>query len=142
MVDHEYTYDASSIIDKVKIEVKCLKKLPEEIDFYLGIEVYDESGMPISINEPDYSCFSEQSALSQLKEGETTWIEIENYESFNPKEKTATKIRITSVIEEKESTSFVVEETESTDDISSIDADEDPSAKIYPTIIHPPIPTQ
>ncbi len=127
VVDHEYTYDASSIIDKVKIEVKCLKKLPEDIDFYLGIEVYDESGMPISIDEPDYSCFSDQSTLSQLKEGETTWIEIENFEGFDTKKKTATKIRITSVINEKESTSYVVEETESTDDFSSIDEDEEPT---------------
>lgn len=112
VVDHEYTY-CDDLIDKVKVEIRCLKELPEDIDFYLGIEVYDDSGMPVSIDEPDAWCFNDQSTLSQLREGETTWIEIENYEGFDTKEKTATKIKITSVVKEKESSSIVEDESES-----------------------------
>ncbi len=122
VVDHEYTYQ-EGIIDKVKIELRCLKQIPEDIDFYFGIEVYDDSGMPISIEEPSYNCYSDQSTLSQLREGETTWIEIENYEGFDSKEKIATKIKITSVIKPKESSSYVIEEVESetSDDLGSSD---------------------
>lgn len=102
LVDKTYKYK-TGIIDKVTVELTCIKPLPEDMEAYIGVEVLDEDGIVISAGKPDAWSFDDSEMLRQASPGQTVTIVIENHE--NVKGEKPAKIRLSSVVNEDDYTS-------------------------------------
>lgn len=96
LVDKTYKYKVD-ILDKVAVELKCIKPLPENVDAFIGIDILDEDGTVILAVNPTLMASNNSDVLRQATPGQIVSIQLEHTQDFGD-EKPA-KIRLSSVLE-------------------------------------------
>lgn len=119
LVDKTYKYKPG-LIDKIAVELECIKPLPENMKAYIAVEVLDEDGTVISAGKADAWSFSDFEVLRQASTGQTITVEIQNYENVGDDSKPA-KIRLSSLMEEDTDAASPSDSDDSSGDESSFD---------------------